>query len=207
MFQRLHVHPVNPQSRLLLRAADAIRQGGVVVLPTDASYVLGWAIGERQPLERVRSIRALDDRHLMTVICAGLSDLSRLAQVDTRQFRFLKERTPGPFTFILPATREIPRRLLHPSRRTIGLRVPDSAVIAMLLDMLGEPILATTLQLPGDELPLNDPDEIEERLSKRVDALVDVGSPGVDPTTVIDLTVDPFEVVRVGRGDPAIGSR
>jgi tRNA threonylcarbamoyl adenosine modification protein (Sua5/YciO/YrdC/YwlC family) len=133
--------------------------------------------------------------------------LSRLAQVDTRQFRFLKERTPGPFTFILPATREIPRRLLHPSRRTIGLRVPDSAVIAMLLDLLGEPILATTLQLPGEELPLNDPDEIEARLSKRIDALVDAGSPGVDPTTVIDLTVDPIEVLRVGRGDPAIGSR
>jgi tRNA threonylcarbamoyl adenosine modification protein (Sua5/YciO/YrdC/YwlC family) len=207
MFQRLRVHPVNPQPRLLSRAADAIRQGGVVALPTDACYVLGWAIGERQPLERVRSIRALGERHLMTVLCAGLSDLSRLAQVDTRQFRFLKERTPGPFTFILPATREIPRRLLHPSRRTIGLRVPDSAVIAMLLDLLGEPILATTLQLPGEELPLNDPDEIEARLSKRIDALVDAGSPGVDPTTVIDLTVDPIEVLRVGRGDPAIGSR
>lgn len=207
MFQRLRVHPLNPQSRLLARAADAIRQGGVVVLPTDASYVLGWAMGEREPLERVRSIRALGERHLMTVLCSGLSELSRLAQVDTRQFRFLKERTPGPFTFVLPATREIPRRLLHPSRRTIGLRVPDSPVIGMLLELLGEPVLSTTLQLPGDEFPLNDPDEIEERLAKRVDALVDVGLPGIEPTTVIDMTVDPIQVVRLGRGDPGIGSR
>jgi tRNA threonylcarbamoyl adenosine modification protein (Sua5/YciO/YrdC/YwlC family) len=143
----------------------------------------------------------------MTVLCSGLSELSRLAQVDTRQFRFLKERTPGPFTFVLPATREIPRRLLHPSRRTIGLRVPDSPVIGMLLELLGEPVLSTTLQLPGDEFPLNDPDEIEERLAKRVDALVDVGLPGIEPTTVIDMTVDPIQVVRLGRGDPGIGSR
>ncbi len=207
MFQRLHVHPVNPQSRLLARASEVIRRGGLVVLPTDASYVLGWAIGEREPLERARSIRGLDDRHLMTVLCAGLSELSRLAQVDTRQFRFLKERTPGPFTFILPATREIPRRLLHPSRRSIGLRVPDCAVIAQLLDLQGEPILSTTLQLPGDEFPLNDPDEIETRLAKRVDAFVDTGSPGIEPTTVIDMTVDPIEVIRFGRGDPGIGSR
>ena len=207
MFQRLRVHPDNPQARLLTRAAEAIASGGVAVLPTDACYVFGWAIGEREPLERVRSIRGLDDRHLMTVICSGLSDLSRLAQVDTRQFRFLKERTPGPFTFILPATREIPRRLLHPSRRSIGLRVPDSAVIALLLDLHGEPILSTTLQLPGDEFPLNDPDEIETRLAKRVDAFVDTGSPGIEPTTVIDMTVDPIEVIRFGRGDPGIGSR
>jgi tRNA threonylcarbamoyl adenosine modification protein (Sua5/YciO/YrdC/YwlC family) len=202
MFQRLHVHPDNPQGRLLSRAVDSIRAGGVIAVPTDACFVLAWALGAREPLERVRAIRGLDDRHLMTLMCADLSELSRFARIDTRQFRFIKERAPGPFTFILQATRDVPRRLFHPSRRTIGLRVPDSAVIAMLLETLGEPLLSTTLQLPGDDQPMNDPDEIESRLGKRIDALIDSGSPGIEPTTVIDLSGEQIEIVRVGRGGP-----
>ncbi len=171
-------------------------------MPTDACFVLAWSMGAREPLERVRAIRGLDDRHLMTLICRDLSQLSQFAQVDTRQFRFLKERTPGPFTFVLPATREVPRRLLQPSRRTIGLRVPDSVVVAALLEAYGGPVLATTLQMPGDDTPLSDADEIETRLAKRIDALIDSGSPGVEPTTVIDLSGEEPLVLRLGRGDP-----
>lgn len=207
MFQRLHVHPDNPQARLLRLAADALGRGGLVAMPTDACFVLAWALGERAPLERVRAIRGLDERHLMTVLCRDLSELSRFAQVDTLQFRFIKRRTPGPFTFILPATREIPRRLLHASRRTIGLRVPDLGVVAMLLEMHGAPLLATTLQLPGDEHPINDADEIQARLGRRIEILIDAGAPGIQPTTVIDLTSGEPQVLRMGRGDPDLGSR
>jgi tRNA threonylcarbamoyl adenosine modification protein (Sua5/YciO/YrdC/YwlC family) len=207
MFQRLHIHPDNPQARLLKHAADALQRGGVVAMPTDACFALVWAIAARGALERVRAIRQLDDRHLMTLVCRDLSELSRFAQVDTLQFRLIKRSVPGPFTFILPATREVPRRLQQASRRTIGVRLPDSEVVTSLLTMHGEPVLATTLQLPGDEHPLSDCDEIEARLGKRIDALIDTGVSGIEPTTVIDLTASEPRVVRLGLGQADLGSR
>lgn len=200
MTQRFTVHPDNPQARLLRQAVDLLKAGAVVALPTDACWALVWRLGERDALDRVRQIRALDERHLMTLLCRDLSQVSVYAAVDTRQFRFLKEWTPGPYTFVLPATREVPRRLLHPSRRTLGLRVPASVLLQDLLEISGEPLLGTTLQLPGDELPLSDPDEIVQRLSKRIELVIDGGSGGVEPTTVIDLTGDDPLVTRVGCG-------
>ncbi len=200
MTRILEIHPVNPQPRLLRQAAQVLSEGGVIACPTDASHAFIWRLGEREPLERVRRIRNLDDRHPMTLICRDLSQLATYAAIDTRQFRFVKEWTPGPYTFLLPATREVPRRLLHPSRRTLGLRVPDSELLKGLLEALGEPVLGTTLQLPGDETPLCDSAEIEERLGGRIDLIIDDGSAGVEPTTVIDLTGDEPLVTRIGRG-------
>ncbi len=200
MTQRFTVHPDNPQPRLLRQAVDCLQSGAIVALPTDACWALVWRLGERDALDRVRQIRALDDRHLMTLLCRDLSQVSVYAAVNTRQFRFLKEWTPGPYTFVLPATREVPRRLLHPSRRTLGLRVPASPLLQGLLETLGEPLLGTTLQLPGDDLPLSDPDEIIERLSRRVELVIDSASGGIEPTTVIDLTGDEPLVTRVGCG-------
>lgn len=200
MTQRLTVHPDNPQLRLLRQTADCLQSGAIVALPTDACWALVWRLGERDALDRVRQIRALDERHLMTLLCRDLSQVAVYAAVNTRQFRFLKEWTPGPYTFVLPATREVPRRLLHPSRRTLGLRIPVSPLLRGLLETLDEPLLGTTLQLPGDDLPLSDPDEIVERLSRRVELVIDSASGGIEPTTVIDLTGDEPLVTRVGCG-------
>ncbi len=196
----LSLHPDNPQARLLRQAAESLQEGGIVATPTDACHALVWKIGDREALERVRRIRALDARHLMTLLCLDLSQLSIYAAIDTRQFRFLKEWTPGPYTFVLPATREVPKRLLHPSRRTLGVRVPQTPLLRGLLEAVGEPLLGTTLQLPGDEHPLSDSDEILERLGGRIDLVLEGGRVGLEPTTVIDLTGDQPLVVRFGCG-------
>ena len=203
MTQRFHIHPDSPQPRLLRGVADVLAGGGLVALPTDACYVLACRLDDKAAVDRVRAIRALDERHLLTLMCCDLSQLSIYAQVDNRQYRFLKGWTPGPYTFILPATRETPRRLWHPSRRTIGLRVPDSAIVSGVLEALGSPVISTSLALPGDDDPLRDPDEICERLARRIDLVVDAGSQSYVPTTVVDVTGDTPVVIRVGAGSIA----
>ncbi len=200
MTRLLSLHPDNPQPRLLRFAADCLLEGGVVALPTDACHALVWRIGDRDALERVRRIRALDARHLMTLLCLDLAQMSVYSAMDTQQFRFLKEWTPGPYTFVLPATREVPKRLLHPSRRTLGVRVPKTPLLRGLLETVGEPLLGTTLQLPGDEQPLSETDEIAARLDGRIDLILEGGRSGVEPTTVIDLTGEAPLVVRIGCG-------
>lgn len=200
MTQRFELHPTNPQPRLLRQAAQVLRDGGVVAMPTDACYVLACRLGDRDAVERLRAIRGLDEKHLLTLMCRDLSELAVYAQVDNRQYRFLKEWTPGPYTFVLNATKETPRRLWHPSRKTIGLRVPDSPIVQGLLDAHGEPLLCASLIMPDEDDPLHDADEIVERLSRRVDLVLDAGGQPFDPTTVVDLTGDEPLVTRVGRG-------
>lgn len=202
MGQTLSLHPDNPQERFIKEAVRILRRGGVMVYPTDSCYALGCMIGNKEGMERIRLIRGVDDRHHFTLVCRDLSEIARYARVDNKQYRILKAATPGGYTFILEATREVPRRLQHPKRSTIGLRVPDNHVVAMMLEELGEPILSVTLQLPGDEYPLNDPDEIGERLGNRVDVILESGFCSLTPTTVIDLHVEPPELLRTGAGDP-----
>lgn len=182
------------------QAADLVREGGVIAYPTDSCYALGCHIGDKDALERVRRIREADRHHHFTLVCRDLTEIARFAKVDTWQFRLLKACTPGPYTFLLEATRETPRRLQHEKRRTIGIRIPDHRVAQMLLAELGEPIMSSSLLLPGDGLPLNDADEIEARLGSQLDALLDGGACGIEPTTVIDLAAKPPVVVRKGRG-------
>ncbi len=203
MSQLFEVHPGNPQPRLLRQAAQIIGQGGIAAVPTDSSYALVCHLDDKAAAENLRRIRQVDDKHHLTLLCRDLSELATYARVDNRQFRLLKLGTPGPFTFILEATKEVPRRLSHPSRRTIGLRVPDHKVTQELLAQHGAPLLATTLIAPGDVQPMNDPDEIRERFQKVIAAVVDAGACPMQPTTVIDLTEDEPVIVRVGRGDPA----
>ncbi|MFF7707924.1 L-threonylcarbamoyladenylate synthase [Pseudomonas sp. NPDC007930] len=203
MSQFFQIHPQNPQLRLIKQAVDIIRRGGVVVYPTDSSYAIGCQIGDKSAIERVRRLRQLDDKHNFTLLCRDLSQLGLFAKVDTRQFRLLKTYTPGPYTFILNATREVPRLLLHPKRRTIGLRVPQHPIALALLEELGEPLMSVTLALPGDEEPLNDPAEMRERLEHFVDLIIDGGAGGHAASTVIDMSGDEPDVVRVGCGDPA----
>ncbi|MBM4215713.1 MAG: threonylcarbamoyl-AMP synthase [Gammaproteobacteria bacterium] len=198
--QRFRLHPKDPQSRLVRQATDLVREGGVIAYPTDSCYALGCHIGDKDALERVRRIREADRHHHFTLVCRDLTEIARFAKVDTWQFRLLKACTPGPYTFLLEATRETPRRLQHEKRRTIGIRIPDHRVAQMLLAELGEPIMSSTLLLPGDGLPLNDADEIEARLGSQLDALLDGGACGIEPTTVIDLAAKPPVVVRKGRG-------
>ncbi|HEY0879171.1 MAG TPA: L-threonylcarbamoyladenylate synthase [Zeimonas sp.] len=205
MTQRLEIHPANPQRRLLFRAAETLREGGIVAMPTDACYVLACRLGDREAVERLRAIRGLDARHLLTLMCRDLSELSTYARVDNSQYRFLKEWTPGPYTFVLDATREVPRRLWHPSRKTIGLRVPDSPVAQGVLEVHGEPVLCSSLILPDEDDPLTEADEVVARLSGRVDLVIDGGAQGFEPTTVVDLTGDEPVVIRVGRGDIGAG--
>jgi tRNA threonylcarbamoyl adenosine modification protein (Sua5/YciO/YrdC/YwlC family) len=200
---RLELHPVNPQARLVRQAVELLRGGGVIAYPTDSCYALGCHIGDKDALERIRRIRDADRHHHFTLVCRDLTEIARYAKVDTRQFRLLKACTPGPYTFLLEATRETPRRLQHEKRRTIGIRVPDHEVPRMLLAELGEPIMSSTLMLPGDDLPLNDADEIEARLGREIDALLDGGACGVEPTTVVDLAAWPPVVLRQGRGSLA----
>jgi len=200
MSQYFELHRQNPQLRLIRRAAEIVRAGGVIAYPTDSCYALGCQIGDAVALERLRRIRGADRNHHFTLVCRDLREIGRYARIDTWQFRLLKAATPGPFTFLLPATRETPRRLQHPKRRTIGIRVPDHIVPRMLLTELGEPLMSSTLLLPGDELPLTDGAEIRTRLEHQLDAILDGGHCGIEPTTVVDLAVSPPVVVRQGRG-------
>ncbi|HEX9625963.1 MAG TPA: L-threonylcarbamoyladenylate synthase [Acidiferrobacterales bacterium] len=203
MAQYFQVHPVNPQPRLIHQAVEIIRRGGVIAYPTDSSYALGCHIGDKDAMERIRRIRQVDDRHNFTLVCRDLSEVAVYARVENADYRILKANTPGPYTFVLPATREVPRRLQHPRRKTIGLRVPDHPVVRGLLAELGEPIMSSTLILPGEELPLSDPDEIRTRLEHLVDLVIDAGPCGLEPTTVVELDGGRPTVTRVGRGDPA----
>ena len=199
----LELHPLNPQLRLIRQAVELLRTGGVIAYPTDSCYALGCHIGDKEALERIRRIREADRHHHFTLVCRDLTEIARYAKIDTRQFRMLKACTPGPYTFIMEATRETPRRLQHEKRRTIGIRVPDHEVPRLMLAELGEPIMSSTLMLPGDDQPLNDGAEIEARLANRVDALLDGGSCGLEPTTVVDLATWPPVVLRQGRGSLA----
>jgi len=200
MSQYFSVHPTNPQPRLIAQAAAIIRAGGVIAYPTDSCYAIGCHIGDKEAMQRLRSIRQIDDKHHLTLMCRDLSEIASYAQVDNVQYRLLKKLTPGSYTFILRASREVPRRLLHPRRRTIGVRVPEHAVAHALLAALGEPLLSATLSLPGDTLPLNDGDEIRTRLEHALDLVLDAGSCGIEPTTMVDLTGAAPELLRQGKG-------
>ena len=201
MSQYFEVHPDNPQPRLIKQAVALLHGGGVCAVPTDSSYALVCHLDDKTAAEQLRRIRQVDDKHHLTLLCRDLSELASYARVDNRQYRLLKLGTPGPYTFILEATKEVPRRLSHPARRTIGLRVPQHKVTQALLAELGQPLLATTLIAPGETDPLNDPEEIRERFQKLVAAVVDAGACPMAPTTVIDLTDDKPRLVRQGRGD------
>ena len=201
MSDYLTIHPENPQQRLISQAAQIVRKGGVIVYPTDSVYAIGCHIGDKQALDRIRSIRDVNKNHNFTLMCRDLSELASYARVDNTAFRSLKAHTPGPFTFILQATSEVPRRLMHPKRKTIGLRVPDSPIVQALLEELGEPMMSVTLILPGDEYPLSDPYYIRSALESRVDVLIDGGYCGLEPTTVIDMTGPLPEITRQGMGD------
>ena len=203
MAQQFDLHPDNPQARLLKQAAQVLHQGGIVAIPTDSSYALACHLDDKAAAESLRRIRGVDAKHHLTLLCRDLSELATYARVDNQQYRMLKLGTPGPYTFILEATKEVPRRLSHPSRRTIGLRVPAHAVTQALLKEFGQPLLATTLIPPGESEPLNDPDAIRERYGRQLQAIVDAGACAQQPTTVIDLTGDEPVLVRIGRGDPA----
>jgi tRNA threonylcarbamoyl adenosine modification protein (Sua5/YciO/YrdC/YwlC family) len=200
MAQYFVIHPQDPQRRLLQQAAQIVRQGGLIVYPTDSCYALGCQIGDKAAQERMRAIRELGPEHHFTLVCRDLSEIAHYARVDNRQYRLLKATTPGSYTFILQATREVPRRLQNPRRNTIGLRVPDHKVVQALLAELDAPLLSSTLLLPGDELPLNDAGEIRERLERQVELILDGGPCGIEPTSVVDLTSEAPEVVRAGKG-------
>ncbi|MES2714436.1 MAG: L-threonylcarbamoyladenylate synthase [Pseudomonadota bacterium] len=203
MSQHFEVHPDNPQPRLIKQAAQLLHQGGVCAVPTDSSYALVCHLDDKAAAEALRRIRQVDDKHHLTLLCRDLSELATYARVDNRQYRLLKLGTPGPYTFILEATKEVPRRLSHPSRRTIGLRVPEHKVAQALLAELGQPLLATTLIAPGETEPMNDPDQIRERFQKLVAAVLDAGACPMSPTTVIDLSGEQPSLVRQGRGELA----
>ncbi|HAO31707.1 MAG TPA: L-threonylcarbamoyladenylate synthase [Candidatus Competibacter sp.] len=201
MSRLLQIHPLNPQPRSIGQAVECLGAGGVIVYPTDSSYALGCRLGDKAAAERIRHIRQTDRHHNFTLVCRDLSEIATYAKVDNRRYRLLKAATPGPFTFILQATHEVPRRLQHPRRKTIGIRVPDNAIARALLTELGEPIMSCTLSLPGDEWPLADPEEIRERLNNEVDLLIDGGPCQREPTTMLDLTGDAPELIREGLGD------
>ena len=203
MAQYFSLHADQPQPRLIRQAAEIIRAGGLVAFPTDSAYALGGHTGDAELLQRIRRIRQIDDRHHLSLMCRDLSQIATYARVDNTQYRLLKATTPGPYTFILEGSRELPRRVLHPKRKTIGLRVPDHPVVAALLETLGEPILSATLLLPGEDLPPCDPEEIRDRLEKQVDLIIEAGFCGPEATTVIDLTTGAPTLIRAGRGDLA----
>lgn len=200
MSQYFTLHPDNPQPRLIKRCCEIIREGGVVIYPTDSSYALGCAMDNKNGLERVRSIRKLDEDHNFTLICADLSQVSSFARIDNESFRLIKSLTPGPFTFILPATRETPKRLQHSKRKTIGIRLPDDPITEAVVTELGEPLFSSTLLLPGDEQAMNDPEDIRDRLGREVDLIIDSGMVAHEPTTIIDLTGSSPEIIRQGKG-------
>ena len=203
MTQYFEVHPQNPQARLIRQAAQIIQSGGIVAAPTDSAYALVCRLDDKAAVEKLRRIRGVDDKHHLTLLVRDLSEIATYARVDNRQYRQLKAVTPGPYTVILEATKEVPRRLSHPSRKTIGIRVPENAILLALLDELGAALIGTTLQLPGDEHMLSDPDEVRERLDRQIELVIDGGAGTLEPTTIVDLTGPEAELVRAGRGDPA----
>ena len=202
MTEIFRIHPENPQKRLIKQAADRIRGGEVVIYPTDAAYAVGCALENKRGLERIVQLRQLDDKNQFTILCRDLSELAIYAKVDNWAYRLLKANTPGPYTFVLRATGEVPRRLMHSKKKTLGLRVPENAVVQALLEEVGEPIMSTTLLLPGEEYPLIDPEEIYDRVGKQVDLVLDGGWGEMETTTVVDLEDDSPVVLRVGKGDP-----
>ncbi len=201
MAQFFQVHPDNPQPRLIRQAVEILRGGGVIVYPTDSSYAIGCQVGRKEALDRIRQIRRLDQKHNFTLVCRDLSEVSQYTKIDNTQYRLIKRLTPGPYTFILRATKQVPRRLLHPKRKTIGIRIPDNAVALALADELDEPVLSSTLILPDDEMPLSDPWEIKEVLEHQVDLIIDGGYCGFEPTTVVVLEEDEPVIARKGKGD------
>lgn len=201
MAKMVELHPTDPQPRRIAEIVAAIRQGGLIAYPTDSSYAFGCHIGDKHAMERIRRIRKSGQKHNFTLVCSDLSEISLYARVDNWAYRLLKSLTPGPYTFILEATREVPKRLQNPKRRTIGLRVPDHPVVKAILQSLGEPIMSSTLSLSGDDMPLTDPREIEDRIGNQIEMIVDAGPCGIEPTSVIDLSKGTVEILRVGRGD------
>jgi len=203
MSQFFHIHPENPQKRLIVQACDIIRKGGLVVYPTDSGYALGCHIGDKDAMDKIRRIRQLDDDHNFTLMCRDLSELSTYAKVNNSVFRAIKAHTPGAYTFILPATKEVPRRLQHAKRKTIGLRIPNNSIALALLEELNEPLMSSTMILPDEDMPMTDPEEMMDRIGKQVDLIIDGGAGGAVPTTVIEFIDDMPEIVRVGLGDPS----
>ena len=202
MARYFDVHPVNPQPRSISQVVQILREGGVIAYPTDSSYALGCTTENYDGLERIRRIRGFDERHHMTLVCADFAQLGQLVKLDNNAFRAVKSATPGPYTFILPATKEVPRRLYHPKKRTVGIRIPDHPVVRALLTELGEPLLSSTLIIQGQEAPMTDGWAIKEELDHQVDAVIDAGETGDEPSTVVDWTEGYPDVVRVGAGDP-----
>jgi tRNA threonylcarbamoyl adenosine modification protein (Sua5/YciO/YrdC/YwlC family) len=200
--QRLELHPATPQPRLLRMAADCLRNGGVIAYPTDSCYALGCALGAKEAMERVQALRQTRKGHFFTVVCRDLSEIARFAVVENWQYRLLRSFTPGPYVFVLRATRQVPRRLLDARRKTVGIRVPDHAIVRALLREYPEPILSTTLQLPGDDVPMTDGHEIEKRIGHAVDLVLDAGNCGIEPSTIVDLSGDAPRLLRAGKGDP-----
>jgi len=203
MSQRFHIHPDNPQKRLISQACDIIRRGGLIVYPTDSGYALGCQIGDKNTMDKIRRLRQLDDDHNFTLVCRDLSEISLYAKVNNAVFRSIKAHTPGAYTFVLPATKEVPRRLQHAKRKTIGLRIPDNKIALALLEELNEPVMSSTLILPGETSPMTDVDDIVDQIGKQVDLVIDAEYCGSEPTTVIEFIDDMPEIMRVGLGDPA----
>jgi len=203
MSQFFYVHPDNPQGRLMKQAAEIIRKGGVIVYPTDSGYALGCHIGDKKALDKICRIRDIDKDHNFTLVCKDLSELSEYTRVDNSAFRLLKNNTPGPYTFIFKASKEVPKRLLNPKKRTIGIRVPDNAIVHSLLEALGEPIMSTTLIMPGEQMAEYDPEHIRDMLEHQVDLIINGGHLGEHPTTVIDFSEGDAVIIRVGEGDPS----
>ncbi len=202
MSQYFQIHPDNPQPRLIHQAVELVRNGAVIVYPTDSAYALGCHLGDKKALDRIRRIRQVDDKHNFTLVCRDLSEISTYAKVDNSAYRLINAHTPGPYTFILKGTREVPRRLMHPKRRSIGLRVPDNAIVRMLLAELNEPLMSSTLILPGEDMPMTEAYEIRELLEHQVDLVIDGGHCGIEPTTVVDMTGDVPQILREGMGAP-----
>ncbi|MDH5547774.1 MAG: L-threonylcarbamoyladenylate synthase [Gammaproteobacteria bacterium] len=201
MSQFFQIHPENPQQRLIAQAVAIIRSGGVVIYPTDSCYALGCHLGDKGAVDRIRRIRGVNSQHDFTLVCRDLAEVGVYARLDNVAFRMIKNITPGPYTFILPATGEVPRRLLNPKRKTIGVRIPDNAIVRSLLDSLGEPIMSTTLSLPGEEFPMSDPYDMRDTLGNQVDLIIDGGNCGLEATTVVSLLDGVPEVLRQGKGD------
>jgi tRNA threonylcarbamoyl adenosine modification protein (Sua5/YciO/YrdC/YwlC family) len=203
MSQLFHIHPENPQKRLIYQACEIIRKGGLIVYPTDSGYALGCHIGDKSAMDKIRRLRGLDDDHNFTLVCRDLSEISVYSRVNNAVFRMIKAHTPGAYTFILPATKEVPRRLQHPKRKSIGLRIPENTIALALLEELNEPLMSSTLIMPDETMPLNDAEDIIDVIGKQVDLVIDGGFCGAEPTTVVEFIDDMPELVRIGAGDPS----